>query len=37
MDCNPVIASAHAATVVDVQIRLAPVPPTPLSGVRRMR
>jgi acetyl coenzyme A synthetase (ADP forming)-like protein len=37
MDCNPVIASPHAATVVDVKIHLAPVPPTPLSGVRRMR
>jgi acyl-CoA synthetase (NDP forming) len=37
LDCNPVIASPDAATVVDVKIRLAPLPPSPLPGVRRMR
>jgi acyl-CoA synthetase (NDP forming) len=37
MDCNPVIVSADAATVVDVKIRLVPLPPSPLPGVRRMR
>jgi acetyl coenzyme A synthetase (ADP forming)-like protein len=37
MDCNPVIASPDAATVVDVKIRLGPLPPYPLPGVRRMR
>src|SRR5918994_4512027 len=37
MDCNPVIVSQEAATVVDVKVRLVPLPPSPLPGVRRMR
>jgi acetyl coenzyme A synthetase (ADP forming)-like protein len=37
MDCNPVIVSPDAVTVVDVKIRLVPLPPSPLPGVRRMR
>jgi acetyl coenzyme A synthetase (ADP forming)-like protein len=37
MDCNPVIVSPDAVTVVDVKVRLASVPPSPLPGVRRMR
>jgi acetyl coenzyme A synthetase (ADP forming)-like protein len=37
MDCNPVIVSPGAVTVVDVKIRLVPMPPSPLPGVRRMR
>jgi acetyl coenzyme A synthetase (ADP forming)-like protein len=37
MDCNPVIVSQEGATVVDVKIRLVPLPPSPLPGVRRMR
>jgi acetyl coenzyme A synthetase (ADP forming)-like protein len=37
MDCNPVIVSPDAAIVVDVKIRLVPLPPSPLPGVRRMR
>jgi acyl-CoA synthetase (NDP forming) len=37
MDCNPVIVSPDAVTAVDVKIRLVPLPPSPLPGVRRMR
>jgi len=37
MDCNPVIVSPEAATIVDVKARLVPLPPSPLPGVRRMR
>jgi acyl-CoA synthetase (NDP forming) len=37
MDCNPVIVSPEAATIVDVKVRLVPLPPSPLPGVRRMR
>jgi acetyl coenzyme A synthetase (ADP forming)-like protein len=37
MDCNPVIVLPDAVTVVDVKIRLVPLPPSPLPGVRRMR
>ena len=37
MDCNPVIVSPDAVTVVDVKVRLVPLPPSPLPGVRRMR
>ena len=37
MDCNPVIVSPDAVTIVDVKIRLVPLPPSPLPGVRRMR
>ena len=37
MDCNPVIVSPDAVTVVDVKIRPVPLPPSPLPGVRRMR
>ena len=37
MDCNPVIVSPEAVTIVDVKVRLVPLPPSPLPGVRRMR
>jgi len=37
MDANPVIVSPTGAVAVDVKVRLAPVPTSPLSGVRRMR
>jgi acyl-CoA synthetase (NDP forming) len=37
MDCNPVVVSAGGAVALDVKIRLKPPPPTPPSGVRRMR
>jgi acetate---CoA ligase (ADP-forming) len=37
MDCNPVIVSSNAVTVVDVKMHLVPLPPSPLPGVRRMR
>jgi acetate---CoA ligase (ADP-forming) len=37
MDCNPVIVLPDAVTIVDVKIRLVPLPPSPLPGVRRMR
>ena len=37
LDCNPVVVSRTGATVVDVKIRLAPVPPGPPPGVRRLR
>jgi acetate---CoA ligase (ADP-forming) len=37
MDCNPVIASSDAVTIADVKMRLVPLPPSPLPGVRRMR
>jgi hypothetical protein len=37
MDCNPVIVSPDAVTVVDVKIRPVPLAPSPLPGVRRMR
>jgi hypothetical protein len=32
-----VIVSPDAVTAVDVKIRLVPLPPSPLPGVRRMR
>ncbi len=37
MDCNPVIVSPDAVTVVDVKMRLVLLPSSPLPGVRRMR
>jgi acetyl coenzyme A synthetase (ADP forming)-like protein len=37
LDCNPVVVSPEGATVVDVKIRIAPVPPGPPPGVRRLR
>jgi acetyl coenzyme A synthetase (ADP forming)-like protein len=37
LDCNPVIVTPSGVTVVDVKVRLVPLPPSPLSGVRRMR
>ena len=37
LDCNPVVVSAAGAIVVDVKVRLAPVPPGPPPGVRRLR
>ena len=37
LDCNPVVVSSAGAIVVDVKIRLAPVPPGPPPGVRRLR
>jgi acyl-CoA synthetase (NDP forming) len=37
LDCNPVVVSARGVTVVDVKVRLAPVPPGPPPGVRRLR
>jgi hypothetical protein len=37
MDCNPVIVSPDVAIAVDVKIRLVPLPPSPLPGVRRIR
>jgi acyl-CoA synthetase (NDP forming) len=37
LDCNPVIVSPTGAVVVDVKIRLVPLPSAPLPGVRRMR
>jgi acetate---CoA ligase (ADP-forming) len=37
LDCNPVIASPDGVTVVDVKVRVVPLPPSPLPGVRRMR
>jgi acetyl coenzyme A synthetase (ADP forming)-like protein len=37
LDCNPMIVSPTGVTVVDVKLRLAPVPPGPPPGVRRLR
>ena len=37
LDCNPVIVSPSGVAVVDVKVRLVPLPPSPLPGVRRMR
>jgi hypothetical protein len=37
LDCNPVVVSPSGVVVVDVKVRLAPVPPGPPPGVRRMR
>jgi acyl-CoA synthetase (NDP forming) len=37
LDCNPLVVSPTGATVVDVKIRLAAVPPGPPPGVRRLR
>jgi len=37
MDCNPVVVSATGALALDVKVRLAPPPPGPPPGVRRMR
>jgi acyl-CoA synthetase (NDP forming) len=36
LDCNPVIASPDGVVVVDAKVRLVPLPPSPLPGVRRM-
>ena len=37
LDCNPVIVTPTGVAVVDVKVRLVPLPPSPLPGVRRMR
>jgi acetyl coenzyme A synthetase (ADP forming)-like protein len=37
LDCNPVVVSPQGAVVVDVKVRLAPVPLGPPPGVRRLR
>ena len=35
MDCNPVIASMHGASVVDARVRVEPAPPRrPWAGVK---
>ncbi len=37
LDCNPMIVSPDGVRVVDVKVRLAPIPPGPPPGVRRLR
>lgn len=37
LDCNPVVVSADGLHVIDVKLRLAPVPEGPPADVRRLR
>jgi acetyl coenzyme A synthetase (ADP forming)-like protein len=37
LDCNPLVVSHTGAVVIDAKVRLAPVPPGPPPGVRRLR